>query len=100
MSYEHQRLLPNFCEWHLVFLSHALISSQKLVQQVEDGGDGLETELVNETEVLIEEFKVRESLENQLKAELVESHALLAEQKEQAKAMKDEKEALVNQVCP
>ena len=78
--------------------SHALVSLQKLVQQVEGGGVGLETELVKETEVLIEEFKVRESLESQLKAELVENHALLAEQKERVNALKDKKEALAIQV--
>ena len=77
-----------------------MVSLQKLVQEVEGGGGGLETELVKETEVLIEEFKVRESLESQLKAELVENHALLAEQKERANALKDENEALTNQVYP
>lgn len=70
-----------------------------LVQKVEDRGNGLESEFVKETEVLIEEFKVRESLEGQLKAELVESHTLLAEKDEQTKALRDENKTLADQVC-
>ena len=74
-------------------------SLQTLVEQVEGGGNhNLENELVKETEVLIKEFKVHESLENQLRAELSESHTQLAETKEQVATLRDENEALSKQV--
>lgn len=69
-----------------------------MVEQVEDGGSNLENELVKETEVLLQEFKAHESVENQLRAELAESHAHLTGTKEQVAALTEENQALTKQV--
>ena len=68
------------------------------MKQVEDGGQDIESELVEETEVLINEFKVRESLENQLKADLVKSQSSLAEMEEVIATLREENQALTDQV--
>ncbi len=74
-------------------------SLQGLVEQVEEGsGSNLENELVKETEVLLQEFKVHEGVENQLRAELAESHAHLTGTKEQVAALTEENEVLTKQV--
>ena len=75
-----------------------LLCSQGLVEQVEGGGSNLENELVQETEALLKEFKVHESMESQLRAELSESHAQLAETNEQVAALTEENEELTKQV--
>jgi hypothetical protein len=70
-----------------------------LVEQVEDGGgSNLENELVKETEVLLQEFKVHEGVENQLRSELAESHAHLTGTKEQVATLTEENEVLTKQV--
>ena len=68
------------------------------MKQVEGGGQDIESELVQETEVLINEFKVRESLENQLKADLIKSQSSLAEMEEEIATMREENQALTDQV--
>lgn len=69
-----------------------------MVEQVEGGGSNLENELVKETEVLLQEFKAHESVENHLRAELAESHAHLTGTKEQVAALTEENQALTKQV--
>lgn len=69
---------------------HLLKYLQSLVQQVESGGDGLESELVQETEVLIKKFKDRESLENQLKAELTGREEQVTNLREENQALNDQ----------
>ena len=71
---------------------------QSLVEQVEGGGSNLESELVKETEVLLQEFKAHESVENQLRVDLAESHAHLTGTKEQVAVLTEENEALTKQV--
>ena len=73
-------------------------SLQSLVEQVEGGDGNLESELVKETEVLLKEFKAHESVQNQLRAELSESHAQLTGTKEQVAALTKENEVLTKQV--
>lgn len=68
------------------------------MKQVEDGGQDIESELVEETKVLINEFKVRESLENQLKADLFKSQSSLAEMEEVIATLREENQALTDQV--
>ena len=86
-------------KWTANEVSHIVANPlQSLVEQVERSGDKLESELVEETEVLIKEFKVHENLEKQLKAELAQSQASLAETKDQISALKQENETLNEQV--
>ena len=74
------------------------ISFQALVQQVEGRSDNLESELVEETEVLIKKFRDHECLETQLKSELVESHTMLAKAEEQITTLRVDNKDLTDEV--
>ena len=73
-------------------------SLQSLVQQLEGEGAKVENELIEETQALIDTFKARESLEGDLKTQLLHAEGQLEERERLVQQLQADNETLLSKV--
>ena len=73
-------------------------SLQSLVQQLEGEGAKVENELIEETQALIDTFKARESLERDLKTQLLHAEGQLEERERLVQQLQADNETLLSKV--
>ena len=74
---------------------------QTLVHQVESGAGssgGLESELIEETQALVEQFKAKENAEEEMRRAIARGQVLLGEKDGEIEGLKTERVALREQV--